>query len=197
MYVYELLVGPGVSATDQARQLAITQGKSCPNCLDYKSRKYPLHKENQCPYTTPTGLPRSATPAHHPVAQADGHLSYASEGGLVAAALHERQLFLAALVTASKVGKGGGKGAGSPPPAVRERTFQPMRIAPPIPEDPEELPDGEVLEVPEEIPQPAVRMKQSAWASSARGAQSWALQRSDESSSTRLEDRGRCIPSES
>ena len=41
-YVYELLVGPGVSATDQARQLAITQGKSCPNCLDYKSRKYPL-----------------------------------------------------------------------------------------------------------------------------------------------------------
>ena len=74
-YVYELLVGPGVGATDHVRLSAIAQGK-CGNCLDYKSRKYPIHAANQCPYTTHTGHPRPDTPVHHPVAQIDGRLSY-------------------------------------------------------------------------------------------------------------------------
>ena len=166
-YVFQLLIGKGVTATDQDRAAIVAQGK-CGNCFGWYNRKYPHHTTDQCPFTPPNGLPRAGP--HHPVSQLDGKLSVASDASTIAAALHDRRLLLANRNPSGGNGKGHGKGSGPPsvPKEHRTITFQPMRITPTIAEGIEKLDDTDSVAVPDEVPQAPIRLQSNAWSTSAR-----------------------------
>ena len=170
-YIVEGLVGQGVTATDRERQAAISMGK-CGNCFDVKAAKYPKHSDKECPYTTPSCLPRPAP--HTPVACIKGFTHRASDPAIVDAFIKERTEALLAWTNnqrdkggTSAKGAHGGKG-GSSPIGSPERIlrFQPMRAI--HDQDMEEFEDvGECL-IPDEIPLPSIRAPHNQWSTSAR-----------------------------
>ena len=69
-FVYEGLTGPGAFASQTIRDKAHSEN-SCSNCLNYKSKKYPRHTAQACPFTMPDCVPRSSN--HTPVPPTDGN----------------------------------------------------------------------------------------------------------------------------
>ena len=156
--IYEALVGFGVKATESERQHAITLGK-CSNCFNVKSMKYPTHTAQECPYTTPSCLPRTDG-KHIPIARINGFTDRASDPAVVDAFIKERTAYLIDLHSNPR-GKESNNGKSEflatrkaptiPPEPQRNVTFQPVQLEKITDADLED-PDESAISIPPEPP---------------------------------------------
>ena len=94
----------------------------CGNCFNVKGMKYPTHTAQECPYTTPSCLPRTDG-KHTPIARINGFTDRASDPAVVDAFIKERTAYLIDLNSNS------GKGGSSPVvPQVRNVIFSPIQV---------------------------------------------------------------------
>jgi hypothetical protein len=146
--VFEGLCGPAVTATQQVRDQAARDGK-CSNCFNWKNKKYPPHKADQCPYTTLDCVERK-TP-HFPVTPTNGRPLRASSQDRIQSLLTERASFLATQTASLQ----------TDPIPSKTASLYPIEIK----EVHEENDDDEIT-IPDEPPMKGP-IKLSAWAASA------------------------------
>ena len=96
----------------------------CGNCFNVKGMKYPIHTAQECPYTTPSCLPRNDG-KHTPIARINGFTDRASDPAVVDAFIKERTAYLIDLHS-NPSGKESNSGKGVP--QVRNVIFSPIQV---------------------------------------------------------------------